>query len=120
MMNQINVNKNEICHPNIPFSNNFNSFSHPGHFYSPEDLIHEESPDDFLKESNLNPKFPDLLKHTNDDLAYESKAPLLNIMLASELFEQGSLSTEQKMYVDIIQRNSKRISDVIAELNPAS
>lgn len=47
-------------------------------------------------------------------LAHEVRNPLNNITLSTEQLQQEL--NEESLYVDIIQRNSKRISDLISEL----
>lgn len=49
-------------------------------------------------------------------LAHEVRNPLNNIMLAVEQLTEESLSEEAQPYLNIIQRNSKRISSLISEL----
>jgi len=49
-------------------------------------------------------------------LAHEIRNPLNNINLSLEQFREGSASAEEKIYLDIITRNSKRIENIINEL----
>jgi PAS domain S-box-containing protein len=49
-------------------------------------------------------------------LAHEVRNPLNNINLSIEQLMQQSLNDDLKLYLDIVQRNGKRISDLITEL----
>ena len=49
-------------------------------------------------------------------LAHEVRNPLNNITLAVEQLQQESINEHGELYLDIIQRNSKRISSLISEL----
>src|ERR1700742_3198903 len=49
-------------------------------------------------------------------LAHEVRSPLANINLSVELLGSLVVDEEQKMYVDIISRNSRRILDLVDEL----
>ena len=49
-------------------------------------------------------------------LAHEVRNPLNNITLSVEQMMQESLGETAELYLNIIQRNSKRISDLISEL----
>ncbi len=49
-------------------------------------------------------------------LAHEVRNPINNINLASEQLRTIELDEEQKLYVDIIHRNSNRINELIKEL----
>lgn len=49
-------------------------------------------------------------------LAHEVRTPLLNINLSLELLQSAPDIEEQKMYMEIISRNSRRISCLIDEL----
>ncbi|HLT75333.1 MAG TPA: ATP-binding protein, partial [Ohtaekwangia sp.] len=49
-------------------------------------------------------------------LAHEVRNPLNNVQMAIEQISPESLSDEDKIFVEIIQRNAKRIDNLIAEL----
>lgn len=49
-------------------------------------------------------------------LAHEVRNPLNNITLSAEQMQQEIKSETEELYLNIIQRNSKRISDLISEL----
>ncbi len=49
-------------------------------------------------------------------LAHEVRNPLNNVQMAIEQISPESLSEEDKVFVEIIQRNAKRIDNLIAEL----
>ncbi|MDB5193535.1 MAG: sensor hybrid histidine kinase [Segetibacter sp.] len=49
-------------------------------------------------------------------LAHEVRNPLNNINLSVEQLAQTTIEDDGKLYIDIIQRNSKRIGDLITEL----
>lgn len=49
-------------------------------------------------------------------MAHEVRNPLNNIMLSAEELNQNVVNAEQKICLDIINRNSKRIEGLIAEL----
>lgn len=49
-------------------------------------------------------------------LAHEVRNPLNNITLSVEQMQQEEMDDNTRLYLNIIQRNSKRISDLISEL----
>lgn len=53
-------------------------------------------------------------------MAHEVRNPLSNIMLSTEQLEQSTNSPEAKTCIDIINRNSKRIGNLITELLDSS
>ncbi len=53
-------------------------------------------------------------------LAHEVRNPLNNICLAAENLNDGALLADSLLYVEIIQRNTKRINDLIVELLQSS
>lgn len=53
-------------------------------------------------------------------LAHEVRNPLNNITLSTEQLKQELVDENSELYIDIIQRNSKRIGDIITELLNAS
>ena len=53
-------------------------------------------------------------------LAHEVRNPLNNISLSVENLVQQSTSEEDKLYLEIIERNGKRINDLITELLQSS
>ncbi len=53
-------------------------------------------------------------------LAHEVRNPLNNINLSLEYLMQEPIKKEDKLYLDIVQRNSKRIGDLITELLDSS
>lgn len=53
-------------------------------------------------------------------LAHEVRNPLNNIMLSIEQIQQEAITPTQTIYLDIINRNSKRINDLITELLDSS
>lgn len=72
----------------------------------------------FVKSSRkinaISVKKVDNITNIITEVTFELKSALANILLASELLEISSLSTEQEMFAIIIQRNSKRISNLTA------
>jgi PAS domain S-box-containing protein len=53
-------------------------------------------------------------------LAHEVRNPLSNIQMSAEQLEASGIATDDKVYLEIIQRNSKRINDLITELLDSS
>lgn len=53
-------------------------------------------------------------------LAHEVRNPLSNIQMSVEQLEASGISAEDKVFLEIIQRNSKRINDLITELLDSS
>ncbi|MEP7232490.1 MAG: ATP-binding protein [Ginsengibacter sp.] len=62
------------------------------------------------------PKFNDDEQEFIAFLAHEVRNPLANINLSTEMLTGFFLNVEQKMYLDIIMRNSVRISNLITSL----
>lgn len=110
------LTENEISCQNINPSIHTGNFSQPDYFYLLENLVNENPDSTLSRQDNFKIKVPDFIKKTINDLSFELKTCLSNIMLASDLFEPDLPSGEQEMFIDIIQRNTKRISGVIAIL----
>jgi PAS domain S-box-containing protein len=53
-------------------------------------------------------------------LAHEVRNPLSNIQMSVEQIESSEISQDNKVFLEIIQRNSKRINDLITELLDSS
>jgi PAS domain S-box-containing protein len=53
-------------------------------------------------------------------LAHEVRNPLSNIQMSVEQVENSEISEDNKVFLEIIQRNSKRINDLITELLDSS
>jgi len=59
---------------------------------------------------------PDILRRFDYALAREIRVPLGHINFAIELLEISVWNNDQKIYLDIINRNTTRINDLLKEL----
>jgi hypothetical protein len=84
-----------------------------------QNLIKDISNVKFPITANLKAKNHDFYENIINEVNFELKSALSNIVLSSDLLETTSKSIEDQTLVYIIQRNSKRISDLIIILNSA-
>jgi len=59
---------------------------------------------------------PDSSAPANYSLISEIRHPLTNIILAIEMFELSTDDKEKELYIDIIKRNTARISGMVNKL----
>ena len=69
-----------------------------------------------FKSNSFQIKTPNHLEEILNTMTFKLKTQLSNISLASELLETSLLSTEQQMFVAIIQRGSECLRDLISDI----
>jgi len=78
-------------------------------------IVHDISTQKKIEKANLQFEKLAAFGRLVRTLAHEVRNPLNNITLSTEQLKEN-MDEEGQLYIDIIQRNSKRISDLISEL----
>lgn len=83
-------------------------------------IIHDNSSRKKAEKSSLQAEKLAATGRLVKTLAHEVRNPLNNINLSLEQLVENNKSEEEKIYLDIVRRNSKRIDDLITELLDSS